>query len=382
MRVSARGAMKVQSKRKKLQNFGKKWDVGDKGIVFYPVFWDDEAERLELLVASVWGYKVNDMKELGIKTSFIPSNAPLGEDGTPVGQDITAQFSRLAPAFIAGEKEAKSKQLEAKNWPTMAAQKTAMEKLEAEYDAKNNMKARKAVIGKLTLLITTECIYVPMKNDQPDWENAQLVAQTLSNAKITKLCTIMEDSQYGMNKDSKFLEVQYNFTAADGLKATAGKNDPTGVTEAFALRNRFPDAAGKLEELLSQLPADSEIIGNHNYSYAKQDEATLRSLFQAYAIMNSESLDTVPENQEESVIRSAALIDSLQILKSMKNVELRDKITAKLAEEAGAEGATSASNDVAPVSTAANGAPTAASLIGNNSLADDDFADSLNEVAL
>lgn len=378
MRISARGAMKVSSKAKKLQNFGKKWDVGDKGIVLYPVYWDDETERLELLVAQVWGYKVNDMQALGIKTSFIPSNAPIGDDDMPVGQDITAQFSRLAPAFIAGEKAAKMQQIEAKNWPTAAAQKAAMEKLEADYDTKNNMKARKPVVGKLMLLITTECIYIPMKNDVPDWDNAQLVAQTLSSTKISKLLALIDDPQYAMTKDSRYLEVQYNFTAADGLKSTAGKNDPTGITEAFALRNRFPDSVSKLEDLITQLPTDSDIIANHNYSYAKQDEASLKSLFQAYSIMNCESLDTVPEDYETSVVKSAEVIDKLQILSSLTNVALKEKISAELAESANAPTPAPVPTEV-PVST---GAPTAAELLNKPALADDEFSDTLNDVAL
>ena len=391
MKVSARGAQKVSSKVRKLKNFGNAWDVGDKVICLYPVYYDEDTDQVELLVGMEWGYKVNDMQALGLKASFIPSNAEINEDGVPVVPDITSQFSRLAPAFIAGEKAAKERAIEAKPWPSSAAQKQALEKLADQYDTKNNPDARKPVIARLSLLITTECVVVPLKDDKPDWDKANVFAQTLSNTKIKKLLAIMEDAQYGVNKDSTYVEVQYNFVAADGKKSTAGRNDPIGVTDQFALRNRFVSDVDKrkLLELVTQLPEDSDVIRNHNYAYRHIDEAKLRSVFQSYAISESGNLDTVPEDQENMVIKSAQLIKDLSILSALANAELKQKVTDELAKitesKPVAETMQEPADDSLPVPppvTMPTSAPSIMDLMNNPARADDALSDELANVDL
>ena len=384
MRMSGRGASQVASKARKLSNFGKCWEVGDKGIVFYPIFWDEENGRAELLVSAAWGYRVNSMDALGLKATFIPSNADINDDGVPVEPDITAQFSKLAPAFVAGEKAAAEAKLYAKDWPTTQAQRTALESLEKMYDTKNNPDAKRPVISKLCYLITTECIYVPLKDEKPDWDNARLVAQSLSTTKLNKLCTILDEPMYGINKDSPYLEVQYNFTAADGKKSTAGKNDPIGLAEGQTLESRFPDDIGKLKEFTAQLPTDSETIKNHNYSFMHIPEATLRSTFQAYCITYSDNLDAVPEDFKESVVKQAAFIDEIALTKSLKNAELIQAVQEKLAELAANAPTHLNTNDpvphagMDPVPTAPampSKAPTISELMAGTNLASDDLAD-------
>ena len=375
MRMSARGAMHVGSKAKKLQNFGKAWKVGDKGIVLYPIYHDKETDTMELLVAMEWGYKVADMKALGLPATFIPSNAEIGEDGTPVVPDVTAQFARLCPAFIAGEKAQRVAALEAKPWPTQQALKSAMEQLENEYDAKNNMKARKPIIGRLSLYISTEVIYIPIVGDKPKWDDARLYSQSLSNDRIQKLYTIINDPKYGVTKDSKFLEVQYDFVAADNEKATAGKCQPVGQTDEFKLANRFPDDKGRFDQLVAQLPEDSDIIKNHNFSYRHFDEAKLKAAFSNYAILNSESLDSVPEDMVDLVVKSASIIRDLSIDKAIQNSAITTKLEEALAQLKPAE---------APVPTTplAAGAPTITELMNNPARADDSDAEDLNDVDL
>ena len=381
MRMSARGAAKVASKARKLSNFGKCWNVGDKGIVLYPIYWDDETESVELLVSAEWGYRVNSMDKLGIKATFIPSNAEINEDGVPVVPDITSQFSKIAPAFIAGEKAAAELKLEQKSWPSAAAQKAAMESLEKEYDTKNNPDAKKAVIGKLCYLITTECIYIPMKDDKPDWENARLVAQSLSSAKLNKLCTIIGDKMYGIGKDNKYLEVQYNFTAADGKKSTAGKNDPVGISAGMHLSERFPDDVSKLNALADQLPTDSDVIKNHNYSFMHFPEAQLKSVFQAYCVLNSENLDSVPEDWQDTVVKSAKFIDELSFTNNISNESLRKSILERLEEENADAPTLLTQNDPVPsvaeptAPTAPSKAPTLNDLLNGTDLGADDLAD-------
>lgn len=375
MRMSARGAVAVASKAKKLRGFGKAWKVGDKGIVLYPLFCNEDTKEADLLVAACWGYKVNDMNALGVKASFIPSNAEINDDGEPVVPDVTSQFSRLAPAFIAGEKERRTRALDAKPWPTVAAHKAASEQLENEFDAKNNPKAKKSVISRLQLYISTEVIYVPIVNEKPDWANAALYSQSLSNDRISKLYAIMNDSKYNVTADSRYLEVQYDFVAADGEKSTAGRCQPVGVTPEYSLKSRYPDDVAKLDQLISQLPEDSKIIMNHNYSYRKISESTLRAAYSAYAVMHSEELDTLPDDAKEQAAKSARIIQELSILPMIKDEALVKSINEELAKEAPV---------AAPVKPAAvaDGAPKITDLMNNPARAADEDQEELDDVNL
>lgn len=375
MRMSARGAVTVASKAKKLRGFGKAWKVGDKGIVLYPLFHNEETGDVDLLVAACWGYKVNDMNALGVKAIFIPSNAEINDDGEPVVPDVTSQFSRLAPAFVAGEKNRKMMQIDSKAWPTPSAMKAASTQLENEYDVKNNPKAKKSVISRLQLYISTEVIYVPIVADKPDWANAALYSQALSNDRISKLYAIINDSKFNITPDSRYLEVQYDFVATDGEKSTAGRCQPVGITPEYALKNRFPDDASKLDMLVNQLPEDSKIIMNHNYSYRKISESTLRAAYSAYAVMHSEDLDTLPDDAKEQATKSARLIKELSILPMVKDESLVNLINEELAKEEPV---------AAPIKPAAvaDGAPKITDLMNNPARAADEDQEELDDVNL
>lgn len=377
MRMSARGAITVASKAKKLRNFGKAWKVGDKGIVLYPLFKNEETGEPELLVAATWGYKVNDMNLLGIKATFIPSNAEINENGEPDVPDVTSQFSRLAPAFIAGEKEAKINAANNKNWPSPQSLRTALEQIERDYDVKNNPKAKKAIISRLQMYISTEVIYIPIVQDKPDWANAGLYSQSLSNERINKLYAIMSDKKYAITGDSRFMEVQYDFIAADGEKSTAGKCQPVGQPPEYMLKSRFPDDAAKFDALVDQLPTESKLIMNHNYSYRKISEATLRSAFSNYSIINSDALNTVPDDYHDSVVHAASLIEELSLKQSITNEKLIADIDAELAKRA-----TEAPIKPTPTAAVSSGAPTINDLMSNPARADASEQEDLDNVSL
>lgn len=373
MKLTASAMVKQASKAKKLQNFGKAWKVGDKGICFYPVTFDEESGSPDLLVAGEWGYSVNDMTELGIKASFIPSNAEIDNDGVPVIPDITSQFARIANAFLEGEKEQEIAKLKAKTWPNEASLQAAMAKVTAQYD-KQNLKGKKPVISRLKLLITTECVYVPLENDKPQWDKARLYAQSLSTDRIDKIRAIIKDKMYGVTNDSKWVEVQYNFVASDNEKSTAGKVAPAGITPEYSLFARFPESESQLKAILGQLPEDSDIIMHHNYSYRHIDETVLKRAFSSYAITKSEALDFLPEDTEEAVIKSARLIRDLEIVGSLQPGAFKGKIEAKLAELDALEPEVKPAVKPADEASLNKAAPSVETLLHNPLLADADDA--------
>ena len=381
MRLSAREAQRISSKARKLQNFGRAWNVGDKGIVLYPIFKDEETGVVDLLVSKVWGYKVNDVKALGVGASFIPSTVEIDDNGKPVTPDLPYQFSFLAGSFVAGEKNARIAAIDAKPWPSNSAYKAALDALNDEYDVKNNPKARKPIISRLQLYISTEVVYIPIVNEKPDWDNAGLYAYALSKDRITKLLAILDDPQYAVDVNEGYMEIQYNFVAADNEKSTAGRTAPIGVVPEYRLKNRFPDDVKKLAERVSMLPEDSDIIANHNYSYSKVDPIKLKNALSNYSMMNSECLDSVAEDEYGSLMKSAALIKELSVFNALKNDKLKDELDKAIAEA----GPTIA--DIAPNYAAAQAAvdpsvPPTIQALSNPALASDSDIDDLNDVSL
>ena len=162
MQLSARGAQRTKDESKKLQMYSKQWLPGDTLRVFYPIYWENG--KPEIAVGAVWGHNVSDIKKLGLKTAFIPSTTEFDENAMPIGQpDIPYQFSQIARVFVNGMKAAEEEAVAKKNWPTEAARKDALKSIEEKYDAKNNTKAVKPIIGKAMYYITTEVVSIKVE---------------------------------------------------------------------------------------------------------------------------------------------------------------------------------------------------------------------------
>lgn len=376
MRMTATGAMKTREDARKLGGFGQMWKPGDQITVYYPLV-RDESGKLDLLVGGCWGHPA-DPKQLGLKTIFIPSLTDIDESGVPVGKpDITYQFARIAKAFVEGEKQQKVDKCMAKSWPSEAARKSALEAIDAEFDTQNNAEAKKAVVGKLTLLITTECVVVPIKNDEPMPAEARLVTQSLSNDKIRKLLAILNDKKYAPSDDKPYLEVQYTFPAKD-KKAEAGKVDPVGQTPEYRLESRYPDHFKTIESLLIGLPESSETIERRNFSYRKFEEKQIMQALTTYSIMQSEFLDSLSDEEDiERLAKSAATLDALSITKSLANEQLKMKITEELdkIKTAHPEDLVALVDREEP--TFSTGAPSIEALMTNPNRADDSLAEGL-----
>ena len=143
---------------------------------------------------------------------------------------------------------------------------------------------------------------------------------------------IIDDPQYGVKDTDPYLEVQYDFVASDNKKATAGKNAPTGLTDAYKLESRFPDEAETIKRLTSDLPTDIEVIENHNYSYNKISESDLFRAFQSYSLFNCQFLDTVPEDREEQALNCAQMIEDLSIIPNLQNEKFIAELKKRIEE--------------------------------------------------
>lgn len=373
MRMTARGAMQTRADSKKLGGFGQMWQPGDQGIVFYPTLVDEETGKLDLLVGCIWGHQA-DPKALGLKTIFIPSLTDMDESGVPIGTpDITYQFSKIAKAFIDGEKQSKVDKAMSKNWPSEAARKAALDEIENEYDTKNNMKAKKAVVGKAMLLITTEVLYVPVENDVPQPDKARVVTQSLSDDRIRKLINLLDDKKYAPLEGENYLEVQYNFPATD--KTQAGKADPVGQVPEYRLKVKYPDQWKAIESQLELLPKNSETIARRNFSYRKFDEKQIKNALTTYSIMQSEYLESLHEDDVEKLIKNAQIMDALSIPGALGECSLKSQLDAELLRIKSEEEATP--EPEVHEEPSFSDAPTLSDILLNENRADNEFVEGL-----
>ena len=336
MRVSVGDIMKEKAESTKSGSFGSMWNPGDTGVVFYPFWKNPLTGGFELLLAAQRGHQVPDMKELGINTSFIPTLSEFDDDGNVIGTgDIAYQFSRVAPCFTAGQKEVEMANVRSRTGIDETTRQTLYQQIEAKYD-RTKMKSVKPVIGGLTYYIATECVYVPMKNEQPGVQEARIVSQKMSDARIKKLMALAADSKFEPvpleGTDIYYLEVQYSWPTGD--KAEAGKVDPQGLTPEWRLESKHPNEFKALMPELSKLPTEMETIAKRNFAFVKLSENRIKQALTNYAIMKTEYLDalntTVHEDMIKRIEKSASLFNELRITDNLHNEDLIEKISTAL----------------------------------------------------
>lgn len=329
MQLSMGGAQKTSSESKKLMGYSKQWLPGDTMRLFFPVFKMDG--RWEVAVGALWGHKVNDFDGIGLKTTFIPSLTEFDvETATPIGApDITYQFSQIAGVFVNGKKQIEMENLQKKNWPTEAARLDALRKLEDKYDAKNNMKAEKPAIGKVTYLICTEVLCIKYTNQQPVLDTAAVVSFPLSSEKITKLQTILNDPKFAPQEGDKFFEIEWKYPANPDKSQSAKASSPNGLTVEYRMAQQNPEVYAAITPKFAQIATECESIVRR--ATRKVSEAKIRNALTQYAISNCDNLDACPEDDVEYLLRNCSVVNELSVLKSMSNVELVEKIKAELA---------------------------------------------------
>ena len=327
MQLSARGAQKKREESKKLNMFSKQWLPGDTLRVFYPIYWENG--KPEIAVGAIYGHSVSDIKGLGLKTAFIPSTTEFDENALPIGPaDITYQFSKIAKVFVNGAKRVEEQAVMNKNWPNESARKEALKAIEEKYDAKNNMKAVKPIIGRVQYYISTEVLSVKLVNDAPNDETIAVTSAPLSNQTIDRLYTIMADPKYAPEEGAEFLEVEWKYPVDPDKSASARKAAPAGVTSDYRMVNQHPDSYKKLESMFPTVVRDSETITRR--ATRTVDPAKVRAALTQYAFLKSEFLDAADEEDAETLCSHCDLIKELDIVRAITNAELVGKIQSAI----------------------------------------------------
>lgn len=330
MQLAARGAQKTRNESKKLQMYSKQWLPGDQLRVFYPIFWQDG--RPEIAVGAIWGHNVSDIKELGLKTAFIPSTTDFDENAMPVGQpDITYQFSQIARVFVNGMHKLEEEAVQKKSWPTEAARKEALKAVEDKYDTKNNRNAVRPIIGKAQFYISTEVLSIKLVNGSPQMDSIALTSAPLSNQTINKLYDIMEDPKYAPEPNAEFLEVEWKYPAGSDKGESGRSASPAGITAEFRLGAQFPEAYSSVIGQSAMVARDSESIVRR--ATRSIDPNKVKQALTRYSFMKSEYLDVAVEEDEETLLKHADLIKDLDLVRALTpNTALVEKIEAAIRE--------------------------------------------------
>lgn len=353
--ITARGAQRTRDEHKKLSMYSKQWLPGDTLRVFYPLIWENG--QPDIVVGAVWGHSVSDIKTLDLKTAFIPSLCEFDEDMNPIGvPDITYQFSQIAKVFVDGQKAIEEQRIMDKNWPTEAARKEALEKVNAKFDAKNNMKAVKPIIGKLQYYITTEVGCVKEVNGVFNMESAAIVSAPLSNQTIDKLYAIMSDPKYAPGEGDNFLEVEWKYPMDADKAASARGASPAGLTSEYRMANVAPQMWEQMKGRLEGVSFDSDTIAKR--ATRKIEESKIRQALTRYVFFSSEYLDAANEEGIEVLCRHANVIHELDAERAFKNEEIIGKIKESLMK-------IGANQEEMPDTSNATGAPNLMNLMQN-----------------
>lgn len=388
-RKGARGVQRERNQSKKFKGFNKSWVVGDKLSVFFPIFWIPELDgndqpimiqerdekghivyeedgvtpkmtesgQWDIVVADVWGHPNNDMKSFAVGGSFIPSltdvvdgqpckiirddkGFPMYDEMTgkvltePHPGDVTYQFSLIAPLFIAGEKQKELSRIADKKYTSEDLRREALQKVHDDFDTSKNMNAPRPVVGRLQLYSSTEVVVVPINTD--DTYNTEKAGQYTyaftSDDKFKNILYLLDDIKFKpRDHKQKWLEVQMTFNGSSNEpagRAEAGRKAvPVGLTSEFTMQYKAPEAFNKIQGLLNMLPDDSELISHRNYSYRKIEERKIARCIESYVVMNSEYLDSIrTEDDESKLLQQASKLMQFRALDNMENQELCRKI--------------------------------------------------------
>lgn len=382
---TARQSKQSRDASKKCQTFNKAWLVGDKLSVFFPIVWcpnyldneivmEQEYDRFgkpvlnedgspkmvqsgewNIPVYDVWGHKVNDMKALGLKTTFIPSLTEIyggrpvkfvrdeyGEvvyddfglpQYTPVEGDITYQFSKIAPLFIKGMKQEELSKVYNGKFSNEEFRRKALTDIENKYDTTKSMDAPKPIIDKCRLNTVCEVVAVTVdSNNNYKVDKAANYSFPLSDEKIDDLTALINDRKYRPTDiEQTWFEVQMTFNGDSNDvrgRSQAGRNaHPVGLSEEFTMKSVRPDLFEKIKAKVTSLPKSPSAIAQHTFLMNRIPEQKVLSALSYYIAANATYLDQIAEEEDMSrMMDNAYYLIKFAALDSMDREDLKTKI--------------------------------------------------------
>lgn len=312
MRLGGGQCFKTRATKQRLQAFNKLWNPGDKLRVIYPIFYNEEEGEYDLLVGALWGYSW-DPKVTSLKRIFIPTLAPINENGDPEYKDICAKMVPLAKLLNDGQRRVKEIKIE--KHPTMSesSKDAALKKIKIEYEGDSEGMNRTAypVIRSLEYKIFTECVVIPVDdNDNPQWKKATIASQDLTQQRYEYIKEAINDKKNYIDPEGKFAEVSYAFKQAT-TKGLAGDVKPLGLDIKYAFTYIDENEASEAKQLIHRktmnlvrrLPDDSDIIIKRNSNSKPVFEADIRQAFTTYCTENYDAFDAIESEADIEIAK-------------------------------------------------------------------------------
>lgn len=296
MILGARGAQRDRQATRKLRNYSKQWNPGDTMRGFLPLVWLEDG-RPDFLIGQVWGHPVNDIKALGLHTSFIPSLTDFDKDGRPIGTpDITYQFSRIAPIFVNGQRAGELARTAAKPWPNNSQRDAALDDVKKKYD-KNSRTAIKPIIGPAKYVILMEVISIKYVEGQGCVKDSCAISSwPVSDKQLRQLFQLLDNSKFTPEKGAKYFEFEISYPA-DPDKGVSGQSAvPAGLTSEYMLCNKCPKDFITVESYFPNWSVDSETIRSRATTSVSAD--AIQDAIRNYCMLSSEFLDTIDSDDD------------------------------------------------------------------------------------
>lgn len=322
------GAVRERKGTKKLAMYSKQWNPGDTLHVFYRVFRNEDTGTYDYLGGDCYGYPVNDIKELGLHTTFIPALCKVNDDGLPDGKpDILWRFAQLAPGFIKGRKQAETQAVMVKP-VTDAMRVQLLKQVEDKYDTKNNPSAIKPIIGRLFRLIVVEVIAVQYKDGVPTFDSLPTCMQPVSDALSDKLYSILNNPRYQPEDGEDWIEIEWQYPMDTNKSVSGRKAIPNGIESQYRMKNQFPDKWLEVKAAVDGMSRDSEIIAKRATSAVS--EARIITALANYTAMHCEDLDNCALDDEilEGISSSIGVIYELGQESCITNEKVREVLAA------------------------------------------------------
>lgn len=268
-------ALRTRQDSQFLQSFSKMYNSGMTAVTLYKIVFNEKLKKNSLVVGACWGNRV-DFSKISLGRSFIRTNSVLNEENKPVTADAMLQFSRVAPAYLDGEKAYRIKMEMSSGQPEPIIKKK-LEEIEEEFED------AQPAIGKLTYLITTECIFIPLDDSgKPKIDEIRLCTQELSNKKLEEISKAINDRRMIVNAEDGYAELQYAFGNTKDKKKD-GQVTPTGQPAGYTLSEMYPEEWEQIKDWINRLPEDSEQIMARNRAFDVVDEEEIVAAISSFA---------------------------------------------------------------------------------------------------
>lgn len=288
-------ALRTRQDSQFLPSFSKMYNSGMTAVVIYKIVENERLRKNSLVVGADWGHRI-DFTKIPLNRSFIKTNAILNKENKPVTADTLLQFSRVAPAYLDGEKAYKTKLAMSSGQPEPII-KSQLKDIEEEFDNAS------PVVGPLTYLITTECIFIPLDDSgKPKVDEARLCTQELSNKKLEEISKVINDRRMVVNVEEGYAELQYAFGNTKN-KAQDGQVTPTGQPAGYTLAEMYPDEWEQLKSMLDRLPEDSRQIMARNRAFDTVDEEDIAAAISSFAANGNMYLQMLDESDKKNMGR-------------------------------------------------------------------------------